>query len=76
MSKEPLKKLYTDLHVHSVKLLLKRIKDGTATAADLSVARALLRDNGIDINAGNKKTPLLQLAEELPFDPEAEAATG
>lgn len=67
-----LKKLYEDLHTHSVKLLLERIKNKTATAADLSVARALLRDNGIDINRDNKKAPLHALADECPFSEDQE----
>lgn len=71
-----LKSLYEDLHTASVKLLLKRIKDGTATASDLGVARQLLRDNGIDINAGNKKAPLHALADALPFQAEDDQATG
>ena len=70
-----LKTLYEDLHTASVELLLKRIKDGTATASDLGVARQLLRDNGIDINTDNKKNPLFALADTLPFDPDMEVAS-
>lgn len=35
-----LKKTYEDLHAATVKLLLKRIKDGSATAADNAAALA------------------------------------
>jgi hypothetical protein len=56
--------------------ILKRIKDGSATAADLQVARGLLRDNNIqalpEANPG-----LMRLADSLPFDDtDAEAAVG
>lgn len=73
----PLKKHYENLHTETVKLLLKRVKEGTATASDLGVARQLLRDNGIDITAANRKAPLHALAEALPFEaPEEDAETG
>lgn len=49
-------------------LLRDRIKDKTATAADLSVARQLLRDNGVTA-IPVKKSPLGQLVDEMPdFD--------
>lgn len=69
-----LKKTYEALHEATVKELLKRVKSGTATAADLGVARQLLRDNGIDIGAERQKKPMLHLAEQLPFDAEEDQA--
>jgi hypothetical protein len=69
-----LKKTYEALHEATVKELLKRVKSGTATAADLGVARQLLRDNGIDIGSDKQKRPMLQLAEKLPFETEEEQA--
>lgn len=59
------------LHGQLAKTLLDKIKDGTATAADLSVARQFLKDNGIDA-LPNENTPLRNLADQLPFDPSQE----
>lgn len=39
--------LLASLHADSMRLLLARVKAGVATAAELSVARALLKDNNI-----------------------------
>ena len=49
--------------------LLNRIQTGVATPTDLNVARQLLKDNNITVTpaAGN---PLLNIAEELPYDAE------
>jgi len=58
-----------------VKALAKRIADGTATAADLSVASGLLKANGILPGARSMKEPRKNLANVLPFrteDPEGE----
>ena len=63
-----LKKLHLDLHAATVKELLKRVKSGSATAADLGVARQLLRDNGIDVSSVEKSAPLKELAASLPFE--------
>lgn len=59
-----------DIHVSLAEELLKRIQNGAATAADLNVARAYLKDNGIE---GSPEThvPLRELAETLPFAAEA-----
>jgi hypothetical protein len=46
--------------------LADKIKDGTATAADLSVARQFLKDNGID-SIPTKGNGIGKLAEQLPF---------
>lgn len=49
-------------------LLLKRIESGEATAADLAVARALLRDNAVQAKP-IKDSPLGNLAASIPtFD--------
>ena len=45
MADPNLNDLLTSLALELPKALLKRILDGSATAADLSVARQLLRDN-------------------------------
>ena len=57
------------LHSSLATELSQRIKSGEATAADLSVARQLLKDNGIDAFATND-SPLQQLVDSLPFDTE------
>ena len=46
--------------------MLRRIKTGEATAADLGAARQLLKDNGIQAIANNGN-PLDNLIEALPF---------
>ena len=57
------------LHGSLATELSDRIKSGEATAADLSVARQFLKDNGIDAFATNE-SPLQQLVDSLPFDTE------
>lgn len=61
-----LKDTLASMHVELSKELLKRVRNGTATAADLNVARQFLKDNGIEGNL-RKNAPLRSLAEELPF---------
>lgn len=59
----------TDLHTETVKLLLQKVKDGTATSADLSVARNLCRDAGVG-GLKTSATPLGKLEASLPsFEP-------
>lgn len=55
-------KLLGDLQDGMIRLLLNRVKDGTASASDLAVARALLRDNGITAVPA-KGSPLGNLAD-------------
>jgi len=50
----------------SLKDLLQKIKDDKATAAELNVARQLLKDNGINA-IPTKSNHLGKLAEALPF---------
>ena len=62
------------LHKELTDALLRKVRSGEATAADLAVARQFLKDNNIDAipNEGNG---LGKLASELPFqDDEPEAA--
>lgn len=66
MASKVLDALLAELHVQLPKLLLKRIKDGTATAADLAVARQFLKDNGID-GIPKNGTALADLAANVPF---------
>ncbi len=56
----------SDLHGALASALADKIRDGSATAADLAVARQFLKDNGIDsIPTGSNG--LGKLAKELPF---------
>jgi hypothetical protein len=59
--------LLGDLYDATVKALLDKIKDGTATAADLSVARAMLRDQGIAPAKGTHKETERLKDTVLPF---------
>ena len=53
---------------YSVQLLLERVKDKTATSADLVAIGRWLKDAGVKVVIGNE-TPAGQLARELPsFD--------
>jgi len=46
---------------------LRRIREGTATAADLSAARQFLKDNGIDA-VPKQGSPINNLMANLPFE--------
>lgn len=52
-----------------VQELMKRIKDGTATAGDLATAVRLLKDNGIDARSGEAPDLGEKLKDVLPFPP-------
>lgn len=69
MSKKNLNDTLGDIQIELAGLVLKRIKDGTATAADLQVARGLLRDNSIT-SMPSANPNLLRLSESLPFNEE------
>ncbi len=62
--------LGAQLHLELFRIALDRIKSGEATAADLNVARQLLKDNGID--GTTKQNPhMIPLAEVvLPYNEE------
>lgn len=70
MENPKLSDLLADIHVGMAKTLLDKINNGTATAADLSVARAFLRDNGVQ-GSMERNQPMRALAEALPFAAEA-----
>lgn len=57
------KEIMEALFDETIKALLKRIQDGTATPADLNVARQMLRDNGISAVPKNKQ--MHELIKEL-----------
>lgn len=58
--------LLENIHDALAKALLERIKNGTASAADLGVARQLLKDNGID-SIAKADSPLANIRDSLPF---------
>lgn len=68
-----LKETLDQLHTELAKELLKRVKDRTATAADLSAARQFLKDNNTTAHA-TPNNPLGQLAGLVPFPTEGDAA--
>ncbi len=58
--------------------LIERIRSGEASASDLSVARQLLKDNGVIANAA-EGTPMRELAKDIlpfPSDEDHELAAG
>lgn len=62
--------VFRQLHTELTKELLARVKNGTATASDLNVARQWLNDNHVAADPA-KNTGLKQLGEaitSLPFD--------
>jgi len=60
------------LHGALAKELLRRIEDGTATAADLNAARQFLKDNGIDA-VPTQGSPINNLMANLPFTTDGDA---
>jgi ribosomal protein L1 len=68
--------LMAALHGIVAEDLTRRIKDGTATAADISNAIKFLKDNGIEARA-DKNAAVASLASQFPvFDDEREQYTG
>lgn len=63
-----LTKLLGDLQTKLVADLLAKIQKGEATAADLSVARQLLKDNNITVTP-QADPNISRIHESLPFDP-------
>ena len=66
-------KVLSDLHNAVAEELLRRVQSGEAQAADLNVARAFLKDNGIDA-AVEQSDPMQNLVKSLPFNVELESA--
>lgn len=66
MSKRATDELLDVLHGALASEFLTRIKNGSATAADLSAARQFLKDNGVNANP-TKDSPLGNLMANLPF---------
>jgi len=63
------------MHTELAKALLKRVKDGTASASDLNVARAFLKDNDVTVAGRGKSKPVDELAAVLPFEEQEQAAS-
>ena len=59
-----LQELLNSIHVQLAEDLLERIKKGTATSADLSVARQFLKDNNTT-SVPAKGTPLGELDDRM-----------
>lgn len=70
---QDLKEILSDIQIKMAEELLKRIESGSATAADLQVARQLLRDNNIQAGRPQANPSLMRIAQTLPFPTEAEA---
>jgi len=67
-------KKLSELHDLVINDLIDKIRSGEAKAADLNVARQLLKDNNIEaIPADN--SPLQNLIDELPFNDKEETGT-
>ena len=62
-----LSETFATLHQALAEDLLARIRSGQATAAELNVARQMLKDNGIEA-VPVKDSGLEGLAKILPFD--------
>lgn len=61
--------LIKELHNALTAELLQRIRSGEAQPKDLDTARQFLRDNGVDSSLKNNQ-PLMNLAQDLPFEEE------
>ena len=61
------KEVLNDIHTAVAAALLEKIKSGEATAADLNVARAFLKDNRIEAIPVSG-SPLKSLVDELEAD--------
>lgn len=68
MSKASIPEL-NSLHAELAKALLKKLQDGAATAADLNVIRAFLKDNGVEAVAV-PGSPIRALTDSLPYSGE------
>lgn len=63
---KPLDLMYAEMQRELAKALLDRIRSGGATAADLNVARQLLKDNHIQ-SATPQANPSLAILGSIPF---------
>jgi len=63
-----MKDLLSELHEGVTKELLLRVKSGTATPAELSVAVKFLKDNGASNDIVTAESPMASLLTALPFE--------
>lgn len=63
-----MKDVLNDLHEKVTLELLKRVKSGEATSAELSVAVKFLKDNGASSDVVMTDTPMANLLTSLPFE--------
>jgi hypothetical protein len=69
MGKKEVADTLSNIQEALTKELLRRIAEGTATSADLNIARQLLKDNNIDATI-TPDSSLATLGKILPFDRE------
>lgn len=65
MTDRTLNALLSELHLETAKDLLRRVKSGEATAAEIGNALKMLKDNGIEA-IPTAENPLGKLASNLP----------
>ena len=65
MANQSVAELLSSLHRKVVLALLAKVESGEASAADLNVARAMLRDNGINSDPTSPDDTELALAKAL-----------
>ena len=56
-----------EIHHLLAKHIAAKLLDGTATAADMAVARQFLKDNGVDNLPTKGDHPMNDIARHLPF---------
>lgn len=66
MPKPSTEELLRQLYDATISSMLERVKSGEATAADLNVARQMLKDNNISSTPAISPN-LVKIAESLPF---------
>jgi hypothetical protein len=68
MNEETTKLMLDELHEQTGLLLLQRIRNGEATAAEISAAIKFLKDNGATYDVITSDSPISNLLDSLPFD--------
>jgi len=71
MNNSAITKVLEDLHEATAKDLLRRVKSGEASSAELVAALRMLKDNGIEAMP-TQDNPLGELAKQLPQFTETE----
>lgn len=68
MNEETTKLMLDELHEQTGLLLLQRIRNGEATAAEIGAAIKFLKDNGATYDVITSDSPISNLLDSLPFD--------